>query len=121
MGWSGPMTHRQFASWSVYLEEEWNRPDRTDHYLMQVGVEVRRVLSREPNSHKLDDMRLEFKRPEPEPDPKTAAGRRRIEELRVEQTKKSQSGWAWLIGKAKRMIRLPDGTRVEKPKDTNGS
>lgn len=31
------MTHRQFLAWQVWQGEEWNRPDRTDHYLMNLA------------------------------------------------------------------------------------
>lgn len=31
------MTHRQFLVWRLWLREEWNRPNRTDHYIMQIA------------------------------------------------------------------------------------
>ena len=37
MGWDGPMTARQFSAWQVWMAEEWNNPDRHDHYLMRVA------------------------------------------------------------------------------------
>ncbi len=43
-----------------WLELEWNRPDRTDHYLMQIAVEIRRVLSKNPSSHKLEHLLIKF-------------------------------------------------------------
>jgi hypothetical protein len=60
MGWRGPMTHRQFLAWQEWLLEDWNRPDKTDHYLMEVACEVRRVLSGNPRNIRLDHFRLKF-------------------------------------------------------------
>ena len=61
MGWPGPMTHRQYEAWQIWLGEEWNRPSRTDVYLMQIALEVRRVLSSKPGEMKLQDMTIPFK------------------------------------------------------------
>lgn len=30
------MTNRQFLAWQLWQREEWNRPSRTDHYLMNL-------------------------------------------------------------------------------------
>lgn len=60
MGWSGPVTNRQFNTWTFWLGEQWNLPSRTDNYLMQIACEVRRVLSRRPRSIKMKDFKLEF-------------------------------------------------------------
>ena len=59
------MTHRQFAIWQLWLNEQWNRPDLTDMYLMQVACEVRRVLSQKPNDIKLEHFRLKFETGKP--------------------------------------------------------
>lgn len=37
------MTHRQHKAWQAWLLEEWNHPNRSDHYLAQIACEVRRV------------------------------------------------------------------------------
>lgn len=55
-------THRQYAAWLVWLDGQWNVPDRHDSYLMQIAAEVRRVLSRKPNAIKLSDFQLTFQR-----------------------------------------------------------
>lgn len=46
LGWPGPMTHRQFMAWMEWLESEWNRPSRSDNYLMQIAKEVENVAPR---------------------------------------------------------------------------
>lgn len=63
MGWPGPMTHRQYLCWEVWLDLEWNRPNRTDHYLASVATEVRRGNARKPRSVGLKHLMLKFKTP----------------------------------------------------------
>lgn len=60
MGWPGPMTHRQFAVWLAWLGEEWNHPSRTDHYLMQLDVTVKRLLAKHPGRIKFEQSQLKF-------------------------------------------------------------
>lgn len=36
-------THRQYEAWSEWLDEQWNRPDRSDHYVMALVLEVRNL------------------------------------------------------------------------------
>lgn len=55
-------THREYLAWQAWLDGEQDRPDSTQHYLMQIAMEVRRVLSKNPNSIKLNDFKLSFKR-----------------------------------------------------------
>ena len=31
------MTYRQYLVWLAWLKEDWNRPSRTDHYIMQAA------------------------------------------------------------------------------------
>lgn len=57
------MTHRQFEAWREWLFEEWNKPSRTDHYLMQITAEVVRTPGRwwgKLPKVKLDDFRIPF-------------------------------------------------------------
>ena len=56
-------TERQFRTWIEWLDSQWNEPSLTDHYLMQIATEVRRVLSKNPNDIKLDDFKIEFSKP----------------------------------------------------------
>jgi hypothetical protein len=75
LGWQGPMTHRQFAAWQEWLLLEANRPGRLEHYLMRVGLEIRRVIglfTKDPGPMTLDAFRVPFERAAP-PKPETAA------------------------------------------------
>jgi len=56
------MTNREFNTWMEWLDEEMNRPSRSDHYLMSIAQEVRRVLSSRPGQIQLDHFRLKFDR-----------------------------------------------------------
>jgi hypothetical protein len=60
MGWSEPLTHRQFAAWAAWWADEWNRPSRSDQYLMQVALEVRRAAAKHPGRVKIERFRLRF-------------------------------------------------------------
>ncbi len=44
----------------AWLEEQQNQPSRSDHYLMRIALEVRRVLMNNPNKVQLKDMQIEF-------------------------------------------------------------
>ena len=54
------MTHRQFVVWCAWLDIEFDRPDRSDWYAMQVAAEVRRVLAKNPGNIKTDSFKLKF-------------------------------------------------------------
>jgi hypothetical protein len=59
MGWDGPMTHRQFAAWQWWLLEQWNQPDRHDHYLMSVAMGT----DMSDGQKNLNDYKLQFNLP----------------------------------------------------------
>lgn len=67
MGWEGPTTHRQYKAWAAWLEEEWDRPNRTDGYLMQIAAEVRRGHVKQPRRVRLKDFLLSFTGKKPAP------------------------------------------------------
>lgn len=59
------MTHRQYAAWVTWLDDDLNRPNRSDCYQMQTACEVRRVLSKKPADIQPDQFRLKFEKPKP--------------------------------------------------------
>jgi hypothetical protein len=61
MGWYGPMTLRQFEAWEEWDDEQWNRPDRSDHYQMQTTVAM---LSKNPG---MDKLKIKFEKVGPRP------------------------------------------------------
>lgn len=62
LGWNGPLTHRQFVLWNLWLDEQLNIPTRDNYYQMQVACETRRMFSKNPQGIKIDHFKLKFKR-----------------------------------------------------------
>jgi ribosomal protein S19E (S16A) len=54
-------TERELKTWLAWLDMQWNTPERSDWYLMQVACEVKRVLMKNPQSVGVQDFRLKFK------------------------------------------------------------
>lgn len=60
------MTHKQFEAWQAWLQEEWNKPSRADHYAMRIS----NILA----DKTLDPIAFEFVEPVPERDSKPPEG-----------------------------------------------
>lgn len=60
LGWPGPITHRQYEMWQLWLDQQWNKPSRTDHYLMQIAMEVRRPNVKGSKNLKMKDFVIKF-------------------------------------------------------------
>lgn len=86
-------THREFLTRLAWLDEQWNRPARSDYYLMRVAQRVQQVLSRSPNSVGIDDQRVRFE---------SEAAMRRASEDTAAATRRAKAGWAGLIRAVKR-------------------
>ena len=71
------LTSREFADWLEYFQEEWNTPNRTDHYLALVATRVQQANAKHPNQIKLRHNVLTFKRP-PKAKPLTAQRKKEI-------------------------------------------
>jgi hypothetical protein len=54
------MSHREYLTRLAWLEEQWNIPSLTHHYLMQVAQEVRRGWIKKPSTVKSEHFRLKF-------------------------------------------------------------
>ena len=54
-------THRQYLAWLAWLDDQWNKPDRRDHYLMQIACEVRRGYVKKASAVKFDQFKIPFK------------------------------------------------------------
>lgn len=57
------VSYKEYRCWIYWLIDEWNRPTRSDHYLMMIGQEVRRVLAKKKRSIKLEHFRLNWPNP----------------------------------------------------------
>lgn len=88
MGWPGPVTHRQYLLWQIWLDLQWDRPTLSDYYLMQIAAEVKRVLSKSPNKIKLKDFLLKF-----------GNQREKVQETPEQAAAKSKAAWVgWVSG-----------------------
>jgi hypothetical protein len=50
-------TNREYLAWMEWLDQRWNEPDRTDHYLMQIA---REVAYAHVDPKKVGDMKIRF-------------------------------------------------------------
>jgi hypothetical protein len=53
-------TEKEMRITLAWLRMQWDRPDRTDWYLMQIAAEVRKGLVKHPNSVKTDQLKIKF-------------------------------------------------------------
>lgn len=60
LGWSSGVTHRQMLMLIAWEEEQWNIPNRTDHYLMMLACIQARANSKHPQSIQPKDFALKF-------------------------------------------------------------
>ncbi len=70
-------TYREYLTWMAWLdEEEWEHPNPTQYYLMQIAQEVCRVISKKPEKIKLEHFKMQFSRAvQPPPKPKAVKDR----------------------------------------------
>jgi hypothetical protein len=64
------MTHRQFLAWLEWEAMDMNVPGKAEYYQAQIACEVRRVLSSQPNSVRLEQFQLKFELKQKNADPK---------------------------------------------------
>lgn len=101
MGWFGPLTHRQHLLNVMLTEEEFNRPSRTDYYIMSLTATVQRLLAKNPQSITLDQQQITF----------TKKTKESEEEERKRQIEFSKAIWIGAAG----------GMRSLTIKDQNGN
>ena len=98
MGWPGPMTRRQFLAWRAWLDSQWNRPSRTDNYVMQVAAEIRRGHVKRPRSVKHEHFELQFK---------VSGKKPRHEQLPEQKAALSKGKWLGMMKGAVEKVELP--------------
>lgn len=65
LGWRGPVTHRQHATYLSWLDAQWDRPGslvRLEGHVQQVATEVRRSYVKKPKKVKLQHLALKYGR-----------------------------------------------------------
>jgi hypothetical protein len=98
-GWEGPLTHRQYTAWSMFLEDQWNQPDRHDWYQMQTAFVMARVLG--GSKADLEDFKLSFQ------SRKTLSNARPLNI--AEETALAKQAWFARVGMIPPTPRLRDG------------
>lgn len=83
-------TNREFKDWIVWLDREWNTPNRSDHYLMQIAREIRDKWSKKGSL--LDTFKLKFGSKK---EPKRELTKEEIEE----KTRRSKQTWGMRLAK----------------------
>lgn len=92
------MTHREFVTWQVWLLLQLNHPGLTEHYLMLIAAEIRRVLHKRPRSVKQEHMLLKFDLGPLNTKPKVS-----LEQATID----SKARWGLRMGKLKNQQRNP--------------
>lgn len=78
-------THRQMLGWKEWIKNQDNNPSRTDYYIMRIGVEIARILARDPDSITLENFKINFV------DPVEEAERKK--KLAIEKIKTTKNRW----------------------------
>jgi hypothetical protein len=87
-------THREYLLWNEYLDEQWEKPDRHDHYLMQIAMYVSRQFGSSSGKLKLSSFKLPFVWRKAEAVPiKTEA-----EEAKAKSAESAKSRWFGFLG-----------------------
>lgn len=98
----GRITHREFLVREAWVEQQWNRPSRTDFYLMRVAQRVQQVLAKNPGNITLEHQRVEIERKPVKP--KT--------QLTLEQqTVRSKAAWLGAVSSDKTRVTY----RIKRP------
>lgn len=88
MGWPGPTTRRQFLVWSLWVNQQWDTPTRSDWYLMQLSADVLRAAGAKKVT--TNDRRIKFstgiEKPKKPPHPSFILTKERIQEMHKQRT-----------------------------------
>ncbi len=88
------MTERQFDVWDQWLDDEWNQPNRTDHYLMKVMHETRyQGVKDRPTVTLKEAYGIEF-----EFTNISAKAKKTQEELNAEAGRMAEQAWCAMFG-----------------------
>ncbi len=118
LGW-GYYSQREHNLWQQYLDAKWNRPNRSDHYLMRIAQRVHQGFVKEPNSVTLEMQKVKFDTTTPQQQKDKEPVYKSAEEAaHAHKTGK----WAWLMGMARNVpeeyrpkvdVNIPEGERAK--------
>ena len=81
------ITHREYLMWMQWLDEELERPTKSDHYLMQIAQQVARLFKKQPGRIQLKHFKLSFRKKQ-----------RATTTSKKEAATQSKARWFWLTG-----------------------
>lgn len=119
------VTHRELLTYLEKLKQDWNKPSRTDYYLMQIVQEIGftpgRFFGINPTEINLNNYKIPFdfkssekpKKPEPEKprgkyDPPGPLTKEQIAEL---QSQMAKQDWLMRLGKGKKHLKDKKGRK----------
>lgn len=84
-------SYRKARTVYAWIQDQWNKPDRSDYYSMSTANEVRRVLAaKDKAKYKLEDMKIPFERKTNKP---------KVVKSAEERTAASKARWSRAYGK----------------------
>lgn len=114
-------TNREYLTWQAYLDEELNNPDRSDHYAMQIAMEIRRANVKNPqNINSFEPFKIPFElNPKPTDDEPKEVPKKRKQVSNETAARWAKQIWYQRLGlfsKIKPTIIGPDGNQVDNGK-----
>jgi len=101
------MTYREYLTYLADYGEEWNQPDRHDHYLMQIAAEIRSIFNKNVT---IDKLKIPFK--------STTDTKRKVatKEEREEATRLAKAAWS---ARLKTTTGVPSNDRNRTPRNAD--
>jgi hypothetical protein len=93
--------------WAAWFEEEWNRPDRTDHYLMELMCQVRLLFAKRGANIQPEHFKLTFTFGESNSNPPLTP---------EESAKRSKARWLCMFDKKKIQYKVLSPEEIKKIK-----
>jgi hypothetical protein len=106
------MTHRQSLAWEAWLDQEMDRPSRTDFYVMQLACTVEQLFMDDPSLTNVNKYRLTFGDVEAKAADVAGGTQPQCKETETEildRINRSQTVWGAALG-----IRIPPSTGLPK-------
>ncbi len=97
------MTRRELLAWIEYISQDWNKPSRTDHYIMQLSSILVQIMGSKKSSQSIDKYKIKFSSSK-----NKSSSKRQL--TREEAASLAKGRWIALVGKP---------TIVQIPKEEN--
>lgn len=54
------LSYRQYLMMRFWIKEKWNKPDRTDYYLMRIAQRCQQIMRDDPGKVTIDHQKVDF-------------------------------------------------------------